>query len=304
MKKRYLLFSLILFILFLIPVKAEVNTCNREELDNYGVTKFEVNDNIKSYVMQTPCVYANEKVYDFVEILPLEVEERLQEKIKNFTEKTGFDFVIVTDSFPYNIDEMNEDYAADFYDFNDFSKDGVIFFRNTNPADPYYATYYFGEAQLYYEPDTDYFLDNIYSYIHGGSYEEGINYLIDMMLSDYERGDKLTDYYVDADGYLVAKFKVGRSIIISGIAALVITIVYMSNLVSLNKMILVATKATNYVDRDNIRYAVNKNNFVNTITTSHYVGSTSSGSYGGGGGGHHSSGGHSGGGHSGGGRHG
>lgn len=301
MKKKYLLIILVLFFMLTGRVVASTNTCNREELENYGVTKFKVTSDNKQYVLNTPCVNAKEKVYDFVDILTEEEEQRLYEQAKLFKEKTGFDFVIVTDSFSYNLDEMNEDYAADFYDFNDFDWDGVIFFRNANPGDPYYATYYFGEAQLYYEPDTDYFLDSIYTYIHSGSYEQGINYLMNMMISDYERGDKLKNYYVDKDGYLVKKFNLKGSLIVSGISALIISSVYVSNLKRRNKMIMVATKASNYVDRENIRYTVNKNNFVNTITTSHYIGSSSSS---GGGGGHHSSGGHSGGGHSGGGRHG
>jgi uncharacterized membrane protein YgcG len=281
-------------------VVASTNTCNREELDDYGVTKFKVTSDNKRYVLNTPCVNAEEKVYDFVDILTPEEEQRLYEKALNFKEKTGFDFAIVTASFSYNLDEMNEDYAADFYDFNDFGWNGVIFFRNANPADPYYASYYFGDAQLYYEPDTDYFLDNIYTYIHSGQYEQGIDYLMNMMISDYERGDKLKNYYVDKDGFLVKKFNVRFYLGLSGISSLIISLVYISNLKRRNKMIMVATKASSYVDYKNIKYAVNKNNFVNTITTSHYIGSSSSS----GGGGHHSSGGHSGGGHSGGGRHG
>ena len=301
MKKKYLLIILVLFFILSSRVVASTNTCNREELENYGVTKFKVTAEKEKYILDTPCVNASEKIYDFVDILTEEEEQRLYERAKEFTEKTGFDFVILTASFQYNLDEMNEDYAADFYDFNDFKWDGVIFFRNANPADPYYATYYFGEAQLYYEPDTDYLLDSIYTYIRGGLYEKGINYLMDLMISDYERGDKLTNYYVDKDGYLVKKFNLKGSLLLSGISALIISMAYVSGLKRKNKMIMVATKATNYVDHPNIKYIVNKNNFVNTITTSHYIGSSSSG---GGGGGHHSSGGHSGGGHSGGGRHG
>ena len=301
MKKRYLLFLLILFFCIFTQVNASVETCNRQDLDNLGVTKFKVTNSNKEYVLKTPCVNASERLYDFAEILNDDAENALLTKINEFEKKTGFDFVIVTASFPYNLDEINEDYASDFYDFNDFSKNGVIFLRNANPSDPYYGVYYFGEAQLYYEPDTDRFLDNIYNYIRNGSYVEGIDYLIDMMITDYENGDKLNNYYIDEDGYLVKKFNIVGSIFISGISALIVTIVYISSLVRRNKMILVATKATSYVDRDNIRYTVNKNNFINTVTTSHYIGSTSSGSSGGG---HHSSGGHSGGGHSGGGRHG
>lgn len=301
MKKRYLLLIIVLFFLSFTYVSASVNTCNREELDNLGVTKFKITDRNREYILKTPCVYANEKIYDFVEILSEDDEARLLAKIKEFEEKTGFNFVIVTDSFPYNLDEMNEDYAADFYDFNDFTPNGVIFFRNANPSDPYYGVYYFWDAQLYYEPDTDRFLDNIYGYISTGKYVDGITYLIDMMITDYENNDKLTNYYIDSDGYLVKKFNVVGSIFLSGISALIVSLVYISNLARRNKMILVATKATNYVDMANVRYAVNKNNFVNTVTTRHYIGSSSSS---GGGGGHHSSGGHSGGGHSGGGRHG
>ena len=47
------------------------------------------------------------------------------------------EIIILIDDLPYTSDSENEDYASDFYDYNDFGLDldknysGVLLFRNT-----------------------------------------------------------------------------------------------------------------------------------------------------------------------------
>ncbi len=313
MKKKILLIILLLIITF--PVLASTNTKDRNSVDNYGVTKFKVTNENKQYILSTPYVDASEKIYDFSDILTDEEEQSFIEKIEDFREKTGFDLVILTDNKYYSSDNDNEMYAADFYDFNDFLKDGIIFYRNTYEEDPYYSLVSSGDAQLYYyDTRIDSILDEIYDNIHDKEYVEGINQLIELLYEDYDSG-KLDNYFVDNDGYLRNKDeyeydkngnlvkKVNWAIPIGSgvIVGIIVSAISVGTMVSKNKMIRVATKATGYADRNSIKYAVKQDNFINTVTTSHYISHDSSS---GGGGGHSSFGGHSGGGHSGGGRHG
>ena len=53
MKKRYLLILLLLFFFLTGTVLASTDTCDREKLENYGVTKFKVTDKIKEYVLKS-----------------------------------------------------------------------------------------------------------------------------------------------------------------------------------------------------------------------------------------------------------
>ncbi len=314
MKKRILL--TILLVLFPTLVLASTNTKSRDGLANYGVTKYEVTDSNKSYVLNTPYVEASEKIYDFSEILNEEEEQQILEEIKEFSEKTDFDLVILTKEYEYTRDSQNEEYATDFYDFNDFGKNGVLFFRNTNSSDPYFDLYSFGEAQLYfYDTRLSNILDDIYDYIHEGHYYEGIHELIQELSSYYDSGkldnyfvdpdgmlrDK-SKYYLDKDGHLKRVYNYAGAAIPAAIISLIISALVVSGMVKKNKMIRLATDAAVYTDHESINLTVNKDELVNSVTNRTYIPPSDSGS---GGGGHSSSMGHSGGGHSsGGGRHG
>ncbi len=315
MKKIYLLF--IILLLFPTIILASTNTKSREGIENYGVTKYEVTPKNKKYVLDTPYVDASEKLYDFAEILTDEEEQELYDLISGFNEKTGFDLVILTKSLPYTDDQENEDYATDFYDFNDFNKNGILFFRNDYEEDRYFDLYSFGDAQLYYyDTRLSDLLDEIFDEIRNKEYLSSIKHLISR-LNDYYDYGKLENYFVDNDGFLresnryyidengklrkIINYQIPilPSIIISAI----ISLISVASMVKKNKMIRNATDATVYVDEGNINILVKRDELVNSITNRTYIPPASSSS--GGGGGHSSSSGHSGGGHSsGGGRHG
>lgn len=313
MKKRIIFLLLILcpFLVF-----ASTNTKTRDADNNYGVTKYKVTDKNRKYVISTPYVDETEKIYDFSEILTEEEEQTILEEIRDFSEKTDFDLVILTKDLAYSEDKYNEEYATDFYDFNSFGKNGILFFRNTYSSDPYFDLYSFGEAQLYfYDTRLSDILDSIYSDIHYDNYYEGIHKLIEELEDYYDRGklnnyfiDKdgmLRDsnkYYLDKDGNLKRKYNFVAPVIPSAIISLIITLITISSMVKKNKMIRLATDAAVYTNHESINLTVNKDELVNSITNKVYIPPVSSGS---GGGGHSSSMGHSGGGHSsGGGRHG
>ena len=125
MKKLSKILLAILIVFLNINIyNAQVYTKNRNSLSNYGVNKkWNINNNHLDNILNTPYVDASEKVYDFSEILTVTEENVLKQKIDNFVELTNMDMVIVTENIPYSIDTVNEEYAADFYDYNDFGID-------------------------------------------------------------------------------------------------------------------------------------------------------------------------------------
>ena len=164
-------------LLLVTPVFAMEDGSARIELNNYGVNKkWVINENNLDNVLNTPLVDSSKKIYDYAEILTDEEIEELYAKINEFIELTKMDMVILTVDMPYTYDSQNEDFAADFYDYNDFGLNfehysGVLLLRNAYSVDPYFNVYTFGEAQLYF----DYYrcenmLDDIYPYVKGKSY--------------------------------------------------------------------------------------------------------------------------------------
>lgn len=318
MKKiKYLLIIISIFFLGSLNVFAKVpETQNREELDNLGVNKkWEITDSNKKNVLNTKLVNAEDKIYDFSDVLTEEEYEKLRNEAQKFKEHTNMEIIILIDSLPYSYDKMNEDYAADFYDYNDFGLDldkysGVLLFRNTYDKDPYYDIYTFGNAQLYFSYSRlNTTLDNIYDSLHNKDYYNGFSRYISEMKSYYDAGipSEMKGYTVDDNGYLQeppkepAKYHppIGWAILIASVISTIVIVI----MVGKNKMVMKATQAEEYIDSKSINISNKQDTFISSHTTHYTTSSSSSG--GSSGGSFHSSSGSSGGGHSsGGGRHG
>ena len=305
MKKIWLI--LISLFLCLGVVSASTNTTPRTDGDLGVNKKWKIDEKNINNVKNTPRVNSSEKIYDFGDILTDDEEKELYEKVKEYIEYTKMDMVILTIDMPYTIDSQNEDYAADFYDYNDFGMDfekysGILLLRNKYSEDPYFNIYTFGNAQLYYDYYTcESILDDIFDEIKGKRYLSGFEHFISLSKQYFDNGPD-EDYYVDDDGYIhpnppTYHLPLKTAGIISGVVTLIVMIV----LVKKNKMVKKETLATVYVDKNSIKYNSKVDQFLHTHTSSYTVSSSSSG----GGGGHSSHSGSSGGGHGGGGgRHG
>lgn len=332
MKKVIKILILFLF-LTTIQCNASTNTFNRNELDNYGVKKdWTIDEKNLNNVLNTKAVDASEKIYDYSDVLTEEEEVQLKNRIDEFIEKTKTDMVIVTDKIEYDsslssycydedaadskIKEVVENYAADFYDYNDFgmnfdNNSGVLLMRNT-AIDPcfnamYYDMYTFGDTQLYFtQYRYDNILDGIYNNLHNENYLDGFIDFIDRTENYILEGipSEMDDYYVDDNGFIERypdKYYIPwtTSAIISFIIALITIII----LIKKNKMVRKATSAEEYLIKNSINITNRQDMFIHTHTSSYTTSSDSGGSSGGGGFSSHS--GSSGGGHSsGGGRHG
>lgn len=311
MKKMFKYFFVCCLVLFsFITVNASTNTLDRNEFSNHGVNKRWTIDNSNlGNVLNTPFVDAKEKIYDFSDILSEEDEEYLYDKITEFIEHTGYDFAIVTSELYYYYDSTNEDFAADFYDYNDFGinnefYDGIVFFRNTY-SDPYYTMLFFGKAQLMYDSYRfNHILDTIYPDISNGNYRKGFSDVIDFCTSYYDAGipSSMSHMTLDQNGDLREMYIPPYNLAL--IVGLIVAGFYVMVYVKKNKMISKATHAAEYLDSGSVVYSRQEDRFIRSHTSSHTSSSSSGGGGGHYGGGGHSSHGSSGGGHTGGGRHG
>lgn len=314
--KKILNIVIILLITLLtnINVYASTNTQDRNTLENYGVNKNITNiDSKLHYIMKTKKVDASEKIYDFADILTDEEESLLKEKIDKFIEDNKMDMVIVTDSFQYSYDRENEEYADDFYDYNDFGMDfeynsGVLLLRNANPSDPYYHMSTTGNAQLYLNDSRiDYILDSIYSDIRSGNYYQGFSRFIEYTNNEIQSGYPSTasNYYLDEYGNMHRlKPKYHAPIGIALLVGLIVAGIIIAVMVTKNKMVRKAHEAGEYLDKESVNITNRQDTYLRSTTTSYTISSSSSGGHHSGGGGHSFHSGSSGHSHGGGGRHG
>lgn len=283
-------FLLILFLFFF-----SLNVCiasskeDRKALDNYGVNKkIKVTDNNLDDILDTKVADASLKVYDYADILTDDEETKLKKEALDFYKETGFDIVILTDSFYNYDDEDNYEYAQNFYDYNDFGiKDkyysGVLILRNAYSSYPFYSIRTFGEAQLYFGGNrTEDMLDNTEQFIADKNYEKAFSEVIKELGNYYDDGisSEFKGYKIDDDGSLIKPYKF--PFLIAIIVAGIFTYIYISVNKSKNKMVYKATLANDYLDNNSISYKTKNDNFLYT-TTQAIPRAKSSGSSGGGG---------------------
>lgn len=304
--KKIKIIILLILITFTASVSASTNTKNRNELNNLGVNKhWNITQSNKANVLNTYLVDSNEKIYDFSEKINDEDEKIIYDKLTEFINHTNMDIAFITVNLPYTSDQTNEEYAADFYDYNDFGIDkenysGILLFRNTYEQDPYYDIYTFGNAQLYFDTYRyDDILDSIYDDLHSENYVSGLNTFVNKLIYYYDQGipNSLKNYIVDKNGYLQKTYQTPwlAAIVTASIITITVTII----LINKNKMVKKKLDTSTYLSPADLHITNAQNKLVNSYITHHTVSSSS------GGGGFSSHSGSSGGGHSsGGGRHG
>ena len=279
--------------------RSNVKVIDRSESNKWGVNKhWNINSGNINNVKSTPYVDSSLKVYDFADILTDTEEKQIYNKIQDFIEHTNIDMVFVSIDMPYSYDSKNEDFAADFYDYNDFGLNfdkynGILLLRNNYSSDRYYDIYTFGDAQLYFDQGRyDNILDGIYSDFTSKRYLDGISKFVSDCTYYYDKGyaSKYGHAYIDDDGFIQYNYYVPIIPCLGG--SLFITLIIMLILVKKNKMVRKATTASEYLDKGTINYTEHLDQFTHSHTT-HYTVSSSSGggSHGGSSGGGHSSGG-------------
>lgn len=148
--KKKLLIIILLFTFLFIPhcCMASVKTYQRTS-DNYLVPKdVIVNSNNVVNVLKTPAVASSEKIYDFADLFSEEEKKEIYKKIEQYIKKSNMDSIIVTTK------ELNglslSDYTYNFYDYNDFKDNGVIFVIYIKDTEPEIFMGTGGTASVYY----------------------------------------------------------------------------------------------------------------------------------------------------------
>lgn len=121
--KKILLFLIIICSFYIVD--ASFNTYTRTKKNLLVPSDVVVNEENINTIINTPAVDSHNKIYDFADLLTEDEEKTIFTKINEYINNTGIDLVIVTTS-NLNSFSINE-YAYNFYDYNDFLESGVIF---------------------------------------------------------------------------------------------------------------------------------------------------------------------------------
>ncbi len=297
--------GIVVFFIGILPIFASTNTYERTEEDYRVPNDVIVTEERIPYIMTTPSVNAEEKIYDFADLFTDEEERALYQEMQSFISKDQTDLVLVTiNENPkykelriYDKDQADMVYADDFYDYNDFgyanTRDGLLILIDMDNRYVYISGS--GESRfIFTDEKIPHITDSISSYLSSKSYKNGISKMIVTLDEYYHLGTKSDrGYRIDKNGKLVRDYH----FLILSFISFVCTSVVMLILYFKNKMVRKATSGRNYLNEEKTNLTKTKDQFVNVFVTRTRVHSDSSS---GGGGGHSGSSGFS---HSGGGSH-
>lgn len=280
MKKIFVLF--ISLFLLVLPVYASTNTYSRTTTDLKVPKKIKYKSSMEHNVLLTPSVNANEKIYDFAELLTEEEEKQLYDKVKEFIANTNLDLAIVT--INTNVKDSTQEYADDFYDYNDFSIDGLAFVIDMQNRIFYISTA--GKAMLYYNDyRIEYILSALDQEMYNHEYFNACNTLISQLTEYYNHG-----FSDNADKYVVIGTQIYRKTpyLLLSIIAVVSATIGTLILALRNKKIKLATNSNDYFDNKSFEITKDTKEFISSNTSRVYIPPADSGGGGSSGGGFHS----------------
>lgn len=280
MKKIFVL--LISLFLLVLPVYASTNTYSRTTTDLKVPKKIKYKSSMEHNVLLTPSVNANEKIYDFAKLLTEEEEKQLYDKVKEFIANTNLDLAIVT--INTNVKDSTQEYADDFYDYNDFSIDGLAFVIDMQNRIFYISTA--GKAMLYYDDyRIEYILSALDQEMYNHEYFNACNTLISQLTEYYNNG-----FSDNADKYVVIGTQIYRKTpyLLLSIIAVVSATIGTLILALRNKKIKLATNSNDYFDNKSFEITKDTKEFISSNTSRVYIPPADSGGGGSSGGGFHS----------------
>ena len=280
MKKIFVL--LISLFLLVLPVYASTNTYSRTTTDLKVPKKIKYKSSMEHNVLLTPSVNANEKIYDFAELLTEEEEKQVYDKVKEFIANTNLDFAIVT--INTNVKDSTQEYADDFYDYNDFSIDGLAFVIDMQNRIFYISTA--GKAMLYYDDyRIEYILSALDQEMYNHEYFNACNTLKSQLTEYYNNG-----FSDNADKYVVIGTQIYRKTpyLLLSIIAVVSATIGTLILALRNKKIKLATNSNDYFDNKSFEITKDTKEFISSNTSRVYIPPADSGGGGSSGGGFHS----------------
>ena len=203
--KRLKVILFVLLILCPIPVFASTRTYTRTRENPLVPDGIELTEEVYQEIMSTPAVDATEKIYDYADLLDDREENLVYKDITNYIRTTKIDAIIVTIK---NINGVSLDrFASNFYQYNMFSKDGIIFIIHMGGEKPelYIKSFGEGDSKAFSQYDDNRKTKILYmanKYILKGKYYDGMECYIRSLLGFYD-AKASANYHIEEDGTVI-----------------------------------------------------------------------------------------------------
>lgn len=202
-------------------------------------------------------------VNDMADVLTDEQEIELEDRLYNICEKYEMTFAIVTTD--NTGDKTPEEYADDYYDYNDYYDDGGVLLLSTDYNERHFSTS--GKAiDAFNDKAFEYiFVDNVAEYFDDGDCYGGFSAYVDFTeecVDAYCRGEK----YPPVSAFDVWKDRI-IFFLISLAIGIVVTVIIMLSVRSKYKNVRFNSGAENYVVKDSFKLNQSYDTFLYSTVT-------------------------------------
>jgi uncharacterized protein len=196
-----------------------------------------VDSNNYNDILNTPSVSSSEKIYDFADLYTDSEEKDLFSYISDYIKNTNIDVCIVTTN---NLNGFGiSDYAYNFYDYNDFLEEGVVFVISVANTEPEIFMGNSGKSDgdvftIYSDSRINQTLAYVYKDIASGNYyTASLNYI--KILDGFYSKDRGGNYRVDEDGNIVKEIPWIEIVILALAITFIIVLIFIYKLTNNGK---------------------------------------------------------------------
>lgn len=256
----------------------EIETFERTKENNYGIPeRFKINETTIKHAKRIPFVDSDVKIYDFANLYSDSELENLLLKAQKISKREDYSVVVVTVA-SLDQNQTPRNYSDDFYDYNNFGLNGILFLIAIESRDVYISPSGYGQI-LFDDYRLDDMLDILTPSLSSGNYYQGTDVFLDEVDKYFRLGPdeelKRCEIVDDLGNYECKEPLPVLGICIGGISlSLLITILVVKSY----KKIRLADNATKYIKTSDIDLSTSTDKLIFTNTSRTYVGSSSSSS--------------------------
>lgn len=161
-----------------------------------------VNDENINYILNTKAVDESEKIYDYADLFTDKEEAKIFSAVKKYIEDTSTDLIILTEKDIDNKDLTS--YAFNFYDYNKFKKNGLIFFIYEEDKKINIYMWTSGDSyKIYTEKTIQDILEYIHPFFNEKKYYKGTSDFVKIVHNFYSANEKGRVVKINSKGEVV-----------------------------------------------------------------------------------------------------
>ena len=207
----------------------------------------------------TPVFATSPRLVDDADLLSSQEAEKIEAKLDKLSSKYDMDIVIVTVASTGG--KTPQDFADDYFDYNDYADDGILLLVSMEESDWYVSTTGYG-IEVVTDAGLDYMSDRFVPYLSDEAYADAFETFIDLcddFIAQADSGDPYDKHNLPKD-----PFRFGLNLLISLAVGFVVALIVTAIMKSKLKSVHMRPKADDYLTPGSLQLTRSQDLFLYT----------------------------------------